>query len=241
MNPKKKYTHIFFDLDNTLWDFKTNSRNAMFEAYQTLEINGSADFDLFFDVYTRHNHKLWELYRKKEVGKKELTRLRFQNTFDELRLEGFDADKMNELYLAVMPKQKVLFEGVTETLDYLKVRRYQLNIITNGFREVQYNKIESSGLKPYFNKIFISEEIKSHKPERHIFNYAVKSVNAKKANSLMVGDDYEVDILGAIEYGIDAIFFHAKSGKNDYDLNTYGINKGNLIKIDKIGNLRSIL
>ena len=91
----KKYTHIFFDLDNTLWDFERNSRNAMYVVFHHFKLESVTAFDLFFETYAKHNHALWESYRKKEVVKKDLTRLRFQNTFDELNILGVDADEMN--------------------------------------------------------------------------------------------------------------------------------------------------
>lgn len=227
----KKYTHIFFDLDNTLWDFEQNSRNAMFVAFHHFELESATTFDLFFETYTKHNHALWESYRQKELMKKDLTRLRFQQTFDELEINGVDADEMNTLYLNEMPKQKELNEGVIDVLDYLKKKRYHLNIITNGFSEVQRKKIETSGLKPYFDKIFISEEIKSPKPSREIFEYAIKSANAKKISSIMVGDDWDVDVMGAVNFGIDAVHFNTSnkisqqvSFQSKYVTNTYGIN-----------------
>jgi len=203
----KKYTHLFFDLDNTLWDFKKNSKNAMLEAFGIFHLETKLDFDLFFDTYSKNNHALWDLYRKNEIGKKELTRLRFQNTFNELAIDGIDPDKMNKTYLDVMPDQKVLNEGALELVKFLESRKYKLFIITNGFKDVQLKKLESSGLKPFFNKIFISEEIKTPKPGREIFEYAVKSSNAKKSKSIMIGDDWETDIMGAVNFGIDAIHY----------------------------------
>lgn len=203
----KKYTHLFFDLDNTLWDFKRNSRNAMLEAFKMFHLESKFDFDLFFETYAKNNHALWDLYRKNEIGKRELTRLRFQNTFDELALDGIDADEMNTTYLDVMPNQKVLNDGALELLKLLKSKKYNLYIITNGFKEVQTRKLESSGLKPFFNKVFISEEIKTPKPGREIFEYAIKSANAKKSKSLMIGDDWETDVMGAVNFGIDAMHY----------------------------------
>jgi putative hydrolase of the HAD superfamily len=227
----KKYTHIFFDLDNTLWDFEQNSRNAMYVAFYHFKLESATTFDLFFETYAKHNHALWESYRKKEVMKKDLTRLRFQNSFDELKINSVDADEINTLYLNEMPQQKELNEGVIDVLDYLKKKRYHLNIITNGFSEVQRKKIETSGLKPYFDKIFISEEIKSPKPSREIFEYAIKSANAKKISSIMVGDDWDVDVMGAVNFGIDAVHFNTSnkisqqvSFQSKYVTNTYGIN-----------------
>jgi len=182
--------------------------------FNQLKLYTVSDFDLFFEVYTKHNDALWEGYRNNEVLKKELTYQRFQNTFTELAITGINADEMNSLYLNEMPNQKVLNEGVIDILTYLKRKRYNLNIITNGFREVQLKKTETSGLKPFFDKIFISEEIKSPKPEQAIFEYAVKSSNAKKSQSIMIGDDWEVDVLGAVNYGIDAIMYQCNPAQN---------------------------
>lgn len=203
----RKYTHIFFDLDNTLWDFETNSRNAMLVSFENYRLSQRFDFNLFYEVYVRHNHQLWELYRKNEIAKKELTQLRFQLTFDELGITGIDAGFMNAHYLDVMPEQKQLNDGAIEILQYLKKRRYEISIITNGFKEVQHKKIETSGLKPFITNVYISEEIKIPKPDRGIFEYAIKSSNARKTQSLMIGDDWEVDVLGAVKFGIDAVHF----------------------------------
>lgn len=236
----KKYTHIFFDLDNTLWDFERNSRNAMYITFNQFKQNTAVEFNLFFETYTKHNHDLWESYRNNEVGKKDLTRLRFQNTFTELEMKGVDADEMNLLYLTEMPKQKVLNEGVIDILDYLKKKQYQLNVITNGFKEVQYKKIETSGLRTYFDKIFISEEIKSKKPESKIFEHSIKSSNARKSKSIMIGDDWDVDILGAITYGIDAIHYQKSSEYNLKKMFNPFKNSCEIYTIGAIGNLNSM-
>ena len=241
MKMNKKYTHIFFDLDNTLWDFETNSRNAMHVIFQKLNLGKVHDFKLFFETYTRHNDALWESYRNNEVIKKDLTRLRFQNTFDDLEIKGFDADETNELYLNEMPNQKILNEGVTEILQYLKKKRYQINIITNGFSEVQRKKIETSGLKLFFDKIFISEEIKSPKPDRAIFEHAVKSSNARKNSSLMVGDDWEVDVLGALKFGIDAVWFQNSQDENLTNVSNLNKSSCRVYKIGKLSDLLLIL
>lgn len=237
----KKYTHIFFDLDNTLWDFERNSQKAMFETFQHFQLEEVVDFELFYSVYLRHNHALWESYRKNEVGKKELTRLRFQNTFSELEMNGINAEEMNTHYLNEMPKQKMLNEGVIEILSYLKKKRYHLSIITNGFSEVQLKKIETSGLSPFFDKIFISEEIKSPKPGYEIFEYSVKSTNAKKSKSIMIGDDWEIDVLGAVNFGIDAILYQNNPGQNLTKISNM-VNSACLIyKTGQFGSLSTIL
>ncbi len=228
----RKYTHLFFDLDNTLWNFEKNSKKAMEEAFIFFSLKKQVEFELFFEVYSKHNTELWENYRNKEVGKKELVKKRFENTFEELKIRGIDPVAMNEHYLKVMPKQKELNEGVIETLDYLKKKNYLLFIITNGFRDVQHEKLVSSGLKPYFSKIFISEEIKTPKPGLEIFEYAVKSSNAKKSKSLMIGDDWEVDIMGALNFGIDVIHY-LNDDQQDIQIQPFGAKQS--VKIFKVG------
>lgn len=205
---KKKYSHIFFDLDNTLWDFKKNSRFAMEATFRLLKMDRlGIGFDLFFEVYSENNTALWTAYRKKEIKKNELTSQRFQLTFDALKIEGVCASEMNDVYLSEMPKQKFLIEGAIEVLEYLKAKRYKLSIITNGFKDVQHKKLHSSGLAPYFEKVFISEEIMCPKPGHRIFEHAIKSTNARKMRSLMIGDDWDVDVMGALQFGIDAVYF----------------------------------
>lgn len=238
----KKYTHLFFDLDNTLWDFATNSRYAMMETFSQLRLSEKGvDFDEFFLVYSKINHTLWAAYRKKEIRKKELTMRRFQLTFDALQISGVDPQKMNDLYLKEMPKQNYLMEDALELLDYLKTRPYKLFIITNGFKEVQHKKLESSGLVTYFEKVFISEEVKCPKPGRQIFEHAIKSANAKKANSLMIGDDYDVDVLGAINFGIDAVYFTNGADKQgklpDNTVDSHYIKQ----RISKLSELKELL
>ncbi len=201
---KKRYTHIFFDLDNTLWDFETNSFYAMKETFRHYKLDEKGvDFRFFFETYSKHNHQLWQDYRNGKVVKNELKRLRFQKTFTDLEINDIDSLEMNQFYLTEMPGQTYLIEGAVELLDYLKSKGYFLFIITNGFREVQHKKLEATGLKKYFTKVFISEDIKAPKPSKEIFEYALKSANAKKKRSLMVGDDPIVDIEGAFHFGMD--------------------------------------
>ena len=213
----------------------------MDETFDFFGLRNQTDFERFYKIYSNHNKELWKGYREKEVGKKELVKKRFENTFSDLGVSGINPEEMNNHYLMVMPGQKVLFDGVIDVLNYLKNKNYKLFIITNGFRDVQNNKMVSSGLSPFFTKIFISEDIKTPKPGREIFEYAVKSANAKKSKSIMIGDDWDVDVLGALNFGMDAIHY-----LNDEDqkihIQFYGA--GNSIKLYQIGfvqQLKSIL
>jgi len=203
----RKYEQLFFDLDHTLWDFETNSRLAMLETVAKMKLEPRiSDFDTFFDYYEATNTKLWEAYRKQEIRKPELIRKRFEDTLRHFEIIGVDPVAMNECYLELMPGQKQLYPDVIETLDYLKQRGYRMHIITNGFTEVQHRKIASSGLRQYFDRIFISEEIQAPKPDKRIFQHALKCCNSKKSKSIMIGDSWDSDILGAKSIGISQVF-----------------------------------
>lgn len=207
--PVKKYTHLFFDLDNTLWDFTTNSYRALRLALIQLDLlDQLADYDDFFEVYSTVNDALWDQYRKGTITKKALSAERFDRAFQNYGSSiSITGEIVNQTYLDQMPTQTKLIDGAREVLDYL-YGKYEMAIITNGFREVQHHKIKRSELSKYFKKIFISEEIGAQKPKKEIFEHAIKSMNAPKKSTLMIGDSWEADILGARNFGIDQIYFN---------------------------------
>ena len=166
---RKKYNHIFFDLDNTLWDFEKNSKKAMQAAFERFFRKDQLIFDHFFKVYSGINTQLWDKYRKREILKKDLIYERFNQTFIACQLSDVNPEEMNTFYLDEMAKQKGLKEGVPETLQYLKSKNYVLHIITNGFKEVQNKKLETSGLQSFFKNVFVSEDVKAPKPHSQIF------------------------------------------------------------------------
>jgi putative hydrolase of the HAD superfamily len=235
----RRYTHIFFDLDNTLWDFKANSFDALHLTFLYFNIGEQCgDYQMFFDVFTKYNDILWSEYRNKKLSKKELKRLRFQNTFEELNIPGIDPLETDEFYLNEIPKQKKLVRGTIELLDHLRHKGYLMYIITNGFREVQHKKLQNSGLSEYFSRVYISEEIKAPKPNTEIFEYAVKSSNARKRNSLMVGDDWDSDIAGALNFGIDAVYYCPSS---DCSVNAIAGNTTSRNNVYAVGTLSDLI
>ncbi len=208
------YTHLFFDLDNTLWDFSVNSREALEQTLEKLGLLGQLEsFDAYFIIYEQINESLWSDYRTKKITKHALIVERFSRSLEAFHITNQDWDGINRLYLEYMALQTRLFPGTIETLRYLKAKGYQMHIITNGLKEVQNAKLRNCGLTNFFGKVFISEEIQNTKPHREIFEHAVKSTNAPKKKSVMIGDSWETDIEGALAFGMDQVMF-LNNGQN---------------------------
>jgi putative hydrolase of the HAD superfamily len=240
----KKYQPLFFDLDNTLWDFDKNSRRALFTAYKTWKIGDSGTgFSAFYGSYASNNARMWEKYRNKEISKQELIRKRFELTFLDSNVSHVDPLEFNETYLNDMPEHTILIEGARDLLDYLRSKHYSLHMITNGFKEVQLKKLEKSKLSEYFGKVIVSETLKAPKPDETIFEYALKSTNAKKSHSLMVGDSWEVDIVGAMKAGIDQVHYVRNGGLtfNPEERNLVVQYKTKTFRIDALNQLKEVL
>lgn len=221
----KKYKHIFFDLDHTLWDFKTNSRLALKEIFIAFELNekGIPSDTHFIDVYEKYNYKMWAEYRNGKMSKETLRTERFRQSLSHL---GVKDKKMSNLiadyYVDHSPYKKVLFPNAIDVLSELN-KEYTLHIITNGFEEIQAIKIENSGLSHFFNEIITSEQAGYKKPDPAIFRYSLNKTKADVSESLMVGDNQLVDIEGAQKVGMDGILFNPE--KEDLIVNpTYEVN-----------------
>ena len=150
--------HLFFDLDNTLWDFDLNSYRVLQNLYTELELNSKlkVGFDEFHSFYKKKNDELWHLYYKQQIQKSELRYKRFYDSFLNFGLDNIELSKLlSEEYVRVSPYSKALKPGTIEVLDVLS-KKHHLHIITNGFKEVQNIKIDSCGLRPYFKQIIIS-------------------------------------------------------------------------------------
>lgn len=206
----KKYKAIFFDLDHTLWDFELNSHEAIAELYTQHELShkGINDFTEFIKVYKKVNHEMWDDYHHNRISKEALRFGRFSRALKSFNIndDGL-AENLSIQYLEICPVKTNLFPNTLTVLDYLK-QHYDLHIITNGFKEVQYLKIRNSGLEKYFSKIHISEEIGFKKPEPEIFLHAVKTAGTIPEKCIMVGDNLDTDIKGASNAGIDHVFFN---------------------------------
>ena len=206
----KKYKHIFFDLDNTLWDFERNSTETLNELYHTHQLKdlGVTSSDIFIKTYQERNAMMWEQYRLGKIDKETLRNKRFAFTFWDLGLDADLApDALADDYIRISPKKNYLFPHAHEALTYLR-GKYSLHIITNGFQEAQYIKLDSAGLSKYFVEVIISEHTGFKKPDVNIFYHSLEKANASAQECLMVGDGLEVDVIGAMNAGWDAVYFN---------------------------------
>jgi putative hydrolase of the HAD superfamily len=231
IQPLKHYQHIFFDLDNTLWDYRTNARETFSEILKEMKLNQLLErFEEFLLLFDKYNDQYWQAYRNGMTSKETLRKSRFSDT---LRFFGIQdvsiVSQVADLYQQRVSRKANLFPGVHETLGYLK-EKYRLYIITNGFAEIQTNKIESSDINKYFIRVFMAEMTGFQKPDKRFFHYALSSVNAKKSESIMVGDDVEADIQGARDAGIDQVFFNPLGKMHDIPT-TYEIKSINELRI----------
>ena len=210
---KTKYaniTDVFFDLDHTLWDFEKNSALAFETVFKMQKM--SVNMNDFLQFYVPINLNYWERYRKDEISQKELRLGRLKETFDllEFPIEDQSILILSEQYIHYLPKYNHLFEGTIEILEYLNLK-YNLHIITNGFSEIQENKLNNSNITHYFKTVTNSEMVGVKKPNALIFEYALGLAKAKKESSIMIGDCLEADVQGALDAGLDAIFFNGNN------------------------------
>jgi putative hydrolase of the HAD superfamily len=205
------YKHLFFDLDHTLWDFEKNSKESLADLYQNFGLHAwnLSELSAFQQEFSIVNKRYWSMLESNQIGHEELRRRRFRDTLVNL---GVEADEtlglqLNEAFLELLPQKSHLIEGAIEILDFL-APHYELHIISNGWQDVQARKINSSKIGHYFKEVITNERADARKPDKRIFDYAIQITNAKLSESIMIGDNFEADILGAINAQMDSVFYN---------------------------------
>lgn len=206
----KNVRHIFFDLDNTLWDHRKNAYLTIKELFSQQNIHElyKIDFELFHDAYHEINEKLWEQIRDGEIDKEYLRKYRFYNTFLRFQVDNQElSDYFEHHFLDEILKYNELVPGAADLLDYLEAKEYKMHIISNGFQEVTERKCILSGIADYFETITSADSVGVRKPRPEIFQHSLDLARAEKNESVMIGDDWIADVKGAQRFGIDIIFF----------------------------------
>lgn len=202
--------HIFFDLDNTLWDHRKNAYLTLKDIYSREKVQEkySLGFEEFHKEYFTINENLWAQIRDGKIDKQYIRDHRFYDSFMFFGIDDQElSQKFETNFLDEIISNNELVEGAFELLEYLADKKYRLHILSNGFEEVTYRKCELSGIKNYFETITSADEINIRKPQPEIFEYALKKSGALKENSIIVGDDWIADVEGGLAFGMDAIFF----------------------------------
>lgn len=213
----KGITDVFFDLDHTLWDFDKNSALTFEKIFKLNAVNVNSKE--FLTHYEPINLAYWKLYREEKIDKASLRFGRLNDAFLAINtvLDRELIHKLSEDYITHLTTFNHLFENTIEILDYLRLK-YNLHIITNGFKEVQHKKLSQSNIDHYFKTVTNSEMVGVKKPNPQIFNYAIDLAKTSVNQSIMIGDNYEADILGAHNIGMDTIFFNVNNQNVDSNI-----------------------
>lgn len=209
-----KYETILFDLDDTLFDFGISEKNALHRTFQAFELPSGLE-----NYHSRYREISKGLWRELEQGRMILSNLgveRFRRLFVESGLD-IDPELFNSAYLRNLGKEAHLIEGARELCHYFQP--YRLVVITNGFKEVQWARIQSSPLHNTFDDIITSEEAGFQKPDKGIFDFVFSKLGlSHKEKVLIVGDSLTSDIQGGINYGIDTCWFNRLRQENKTDI-----------------------
>ncbi|MFV0392184.1 MAG: YjjG family noncanonical pyrimidine nucleotidase [Paludibacteraceae bacterium] len=205
-----KYKYIFIDLDDTIWDFHANAKEAIRDIYHQEKLdNRFDDFDVFYHKYAVKNVELWTKYGQGLIDKDFLVKERFRHLLLEAGINDDSlALKMNSDYLDMLATKKELKSYAIEFLNFCREHNLSMTIVSNGFTEVQYRKLKNAGIEHYFDHVVLSEEAGALKPDPIIFQYAMNLNKSKPEEILMIGDSFDADIVGAVGVGIDALFLN---------------------------------
>ncbi len=206
------YKHLFFDLDHTLWDFDRNSSESITELYNTHRLAdlGISSPDAFAETFITINRKLWQDYDLDLIGHEYIREHRFPLVFRALGVDDTGCcANLNTDYLRLLPRKAHLTDSAREILEHLH-GRYRMHIITNGFAEIQAVKMASADISHFFDEVITTQSADAKKPNPRIFEYALQASGASVSDSLMLGDNYEADILGAKAVGLDTVFYNPK-------------------------------
>lgn len=236
---EKRYKDIFLDFDDTLYDTHGNADIALGELYEEFRFDRYFDsFDDFLVPYWQTNVELWKQYAAGEIDRSVLIVERFRRPLSLGRgLENVSEEyclEISDHFLELCAVKPGVIDGAHEIMEYLKSGGYGLHMCSNGFHEVQYRKLKACGMTDYFDTIVLSEDAGANKPSKVYFDYAFRMTGASPGSTIMIGDNFQTDILGAKGAGLDVMWFNPHPEQNNA---TEPIN----YEIHSLGEIRGIL
>lgn len=210
-------TTVFVDLDDTIWWFSRNSLQSLRHVFDTFGVGKYCSYETFDAHYHRINSLLWDEYHHARISKDVLVNERFKYALRKSGCPGnlIDSRAMNDEYLDYLSQLPLAMPGAEELLAYL-CKKYDVNVLSNGFKGVQQRKLQSSGLDKYIHQVVLSDDCGITKPLRGIFDYALQRCRAVAQTTVMIGDNYETDICGAHDAGWHTIYFNATDTQGQY-------------------------
>lgn len=206
-------TTVFVDLDDTIWDFTANSKVAMRDVYMRYGLDAQCPYEQFIACYLRHNEELWTLYHHGKITQEYLKTERFRVSFEECGIEFQDSGmpaRFDHDYLEKIVTLEKIVDGAYKLLEHLQ-KRGEVHVLSNGFKNLQFRKLKSGKLDRYVSKVVLSDDIGVTKPDRRLFDYALQVVGGEASTTVMIGDNYDADILGAHDAGWRTVFLDRKN------------------------------
>ena len=235
----KQYKDLFIDFDDTLYDTYGNAVIALRETFDYFQLKRYfSDPQVFYDSYWEANIDLWSRYSRGEITRDNLIVERFRRPLSEGK--GIEVTKefcleVSDRFLDFCSNKPGVVDGAHEVMDYLKKKGYRMHMTSNGFHEVQYKKLAACGLKDYFDNIILSEDAKYNKPSKAYFDYSLQISGAQSDSVLMIGDNLNTDILGALHAGLDAMLF------NRWQVDVSSVTPQPTFVVDKLRDIIKIL
>ena len=230
-----KYTDLFIDFDDTLYDTRGNAVISLRETFEAFQLGRwFPDPQVFYDAYWEANIDLWSRYSRGEITRDYLIVERFRRPLSAGQgLEVTEAFclEMSDRFLDFCANKPGLVDGARHLMDYLRGKGYRLHMCSNGFHEVQYKKLAACGLRDYFDTIILSEDAGVNKPSPLYFDYALRASGASRETTVMIGDNLQTDIIGARDAGFNTIFF------NRWNVNPSGIPDHTVMSLQEIEEL----
>ena len=229
----QRYKNLFIDLDDTIYDFSGASRESFRETYDLLHYERYFDsFEHYLSLYEPYNLELWRIYGEGKITKEELNRRRYSHPLECVGVNDQQlADTFCREALGRIPTKGPLMPGALELLEYLRPK-YNMYILSNGFKELQSRKMRTAGIDGYFDALILSEDIGVNKPNRELYEYALAKTGSKLSESLMIGDMFDTDIVGAANIGMDQMYYNPKEKKGHAFTPTYEVT--HLLQIKEI-------
>ena len=234
-----KYNDLFIDFDDTLYDTHGNAVIALSETFEAFRLGRYFTApQVFYDAYWAANIDLWTQYAKGDITRDYLIVERFRRPLSVGR--GLEITRqlcleISDKFLDFCASKPGVIDGAHELMDYLRQKGYRIHMCSNGFHEVQYKKLEACGLRDYFDTIILSEDAGVNKPSPLYFDHALKVSGASRDATLMIGDNLQSDILGALNAGLDAMLF------NRWDIDDKDIPQSPTFIVDRLRDITGIL